>query len=111
MIGFGWSFWMVFNAIIVILLAVIVLWKIRRESRSGYPRQDERTSKLSGKAALNAFWVSYAYMVSLMLWIIFGTEFLGLAETEAGWYIISIMLVSSISFGLLRWHYGRKGDL
>ena len=73
-------------------------------------RKDERTSKLSGKAALNAFWISYTYMLSLMLWIIFGTEFLGMPETEAGWYIISIMLVSSISFGLLRWYYGRKGD-
>ena len=110
MFDFGWSFWMVFNAVIVVLLAVIVLWKIRRERKSGYPRQDERTSKLSGKAALNAFWISYVYMLSLMLWIIFGTELLGLPETEAGWYIISIMLVSSISFGLLRWYYGRKGD-
>jgi cytochrome b561 len=110
MFDFGWSFWMVFNAVIVILLAVIVLWKIRRESKSGYPRQDERTSKLSGKAAFTAFWISYAYMLSLMLWNIIGTEFLGLPESDAGWYILSIMLVSSISFGLLRWYYGRKGD-
>lgn len=110
MLDFGWSFWMVFNAMIVVLLAVVVLWKVRREMKSGYPRQDERTSKLSGKAALKAFWISYAYMLSLMLWIILGTEFLGLPETEAGWYIISIMLVSSISFGLIRWYYSRKGD-
>jgi amino acid transporter len=110
MFDFGWSFWMVFNAVIVVLLAVIVLWKIRRERKSGYPRQDERTSKLSGKAALAAFWISYAYMLSLMLLNIFGTEFLGFPESDAGWYILSIMLVSSISFGLLRWYYSRKGD-
>jgi hypothetical protein len=50
-------------------------------------------------------------MISLGLFIIFGTEFLDLPELEAGWAIIAIMLVSGISNALLSWYYSRKGDL
>ncbi len=110
MLNLSWSFWLVVNGVLVVLVAVIMLWKINRELKSGYPRQDERTAKLSGKAALRSFWITYGFMLSLLLWIIFGTEFFGLPETDAGWYIIAIMLVSSISFGLLRSYYSRKGD-
>jgi len=98
------------NAVVVVLIGVFVLWKIHKERKSGYPTQDERTSKLNGKAAIGAFWITYAFMVSLMLLTIFGTEFLVLPELDAGWAIIAIMLVASISNGLLRWYYGRKGD-
>ena len=66
---------------------------------------------LNGKAALSAFWISYAFMISLLLWRMFGTEFLVLPELEVGWGIIAIMLVSSISNLLLRWYYGRKGEV
>jgi hypothetical protein len=50
-------------------------------------------------------------MISLLLFIIFGKEFLDLPDLEAGWAIISIMLVNGISYGLLSWYYSRKGDL
>jgi hypothetical protein len=50
-------------------------------------------------------------MISLALFMIFGTEFLALPELDAGWAIIAIMLVSGISNALLSWYYSRKGDL
>jgi len=49
-------------------------------------------------------------MISLGLFIIFGTEFLDLPKLDAGWAIIAIMLVSGISYGLLSLYYSRKGD-
>ena len=106
-----WPIILVLNAVVVVLMGVLVLWKIHKERKSGYPTQDERTSMLNGKAALGAFWISYAFMFSLLLWTIFGTEFLVLPELEVGWAIISILLVASISNALLRWYYGRKGEV
>ena len=106
-----WPIILVLNAVVVVLIGVLVLWKIHKERKSGYPTQDERTSMLNGKAALGAFWISYAFMFSLLLWTIFGTEFLVLPELEVGWAIISILLVASISNALLRWYYGRKGEV
>lgn len=98
------------NIVVIILLAVFVIWNIRKQRKAGYPREDERTAKIGGKAAKGAFWISYAFMLSLILWIIFGTEILNIHEYDEGYYIISIMFVSSISYGLLRWYYGRKGE-
>ena len=100
-----------FNLIVVVVLAIIVIWKIRKERKEGFPREDERTAKIGGRAAIRAFWISYGFMVALMLWIIFGNEFFALPDLDAGWTVISIMLISSISYGLLRWYYGRMDDL
>jgi ABC-type dipeptide/oligopeptide/nickel transport system permease subunit len=33
-----------------------------------------------------------------------------LPEFEVGWTVISIMLVSAISYGLLKGYYGKKGE-
>ena len=102
---------MVLNAVVVVLIGVFVLWKLNKDKKSGYPIKDERTIKISGKAAIGTYYISLAFMVSLSLFIIFGTEFLDLPELEAGWAIIAIMLVSGISNALLSWYYSRKGDL
>jgi hypothetical protein len=50
-------------------------------------------------------------MISTLIWIIVGNEFLNLPEIEAGWAVIAIMLVSGISYGLLSWYYAKKGEL
>ena len=87
------------------------MWKLPKEKKSGYPTNDERTIKIRGKAATGTYWISLAFMITLALFIIFGTEFLDLPELDAGWAIIAIMLVSGISNALLSWYYSRKGDL
>jgi uncharacterized membrane protein len=111
MTNFTWPIILIVNAVLVVLVGVFVLWKIHREKKSGYPIKDERTTKISGKAAIGTYYISLAFMISLALFIIFGKEFLALPELEAGWAIIAIMLVNGISYGLLSWHYSRKGDL
>ena len=82
-----------------------------RDRKSCYPTKDERTMKISGKAAMGTYYINLAFMISLMLFNIFGTEFLALPELDAGWAIVSIMLVSGSSYALLSWYYSRKGDL
>ena len=113
MTDFVWPIILILNAVLVLLIGVFVLWKLNKDRKSGYPVNDERTIKISGRAALGTYYISLAFMISLLLFIIFGTEFLGqlLPELEAAWAIIAIMLVSGISYGLLSWYYSRKGDL
>jgi uncharacterized membrane protein len=111
MTGFTWPIILIVNAVLVLLVGVLALWKIHRDKKSGYPVNDERTLKISGRAAIGTYYISIAFMVSLLLFIIFGNEFLDLPELEAGWAIIAVMLVSGISYGLLSWYYSRKGDL
>ena len=111
MTEFTWPIILIVNAVLVLLVGVFVIWKIHREKKSGYPINDERTLKISGRAAIATYYISIAFMVSLLLFMIFGTEFLDLPDLEAGWAVISVMLVTGISYGLLSWYYSRKGDL
>ena len=109
MATFVWPTILILNAAIIILVAIFVIWKVQKEKKAGYPFQDERTSKIQGKAALGTYYINLAFLVSMMLWNIFGNEFLSLPELETGWTLIAIMLVSGISFGLLSWYYAKKG--
>lgn len=110
MATFVWPTILILNAAIIILVAIFVIWKVQKEKKAGYPMQDERTSKIQGKAALGTYYISLAFMVSIMLWNIFGNEFLTfLPELDTGYTVIAIMLVSGFSFGLLSWYYAKKG--
>ncbi len=111
MTNFVWPTILIINAVLVLLVGLFVLWKLHKDKKSGYPTKDERTIKISGRAAIGTYWISLAFMVSLAMFKIFGTEFLALPELDAGWAIIAIMLVSGISNALLNWYYSRKGDL
>jgi len=111
MATFGWPIILILNAMVIILVAIFVIWKLQKDRKAGYPFQDERTSKIQGKAALGTYYINLAFMISLLVLNIVGNEFLSLPELEAGWAVIAIMLVSGISFGLLSWYYAKKGEL
>ena len=111
MTNFVWPIILILNAVLVLLVGMFVLWKVHNDKKSGYPTNDERTIKIRGKAAMGTYYISLAFMVSLNLFIIFGTEFLNLPKLEAGWAIIATMLVTGFSNALLSWYYSRKGDI
>jgi uncharacterized membrane protein len=111
MTDFVWPVILIVNAVLVVLVGLLFVWKVQKEKKSGYPVNDERTMKINGKAAIGTYYINLAFMVSLALFIIFGTECFDLPEPDAGWAIIAIMLVSGISYGLLTLYYSRKGDL
>ena len=111
MTDFVWPTILILNAVLVVLVGVLALWKINKTKKSGYPLKDERTMKISGKAAIGTYYISLAFMVSLSLFMIFGTEFFALPDLDAGWAIIAVMLVMGFSNALLSWYYSRKGDL
>jgi uncharacterized membrane protein len=108
---FVWPTILIINAVLIVFVGILVIWKVHRNKKEGYPTNDERTIKITGKAAIGTYYISLAFMISLALFIIFGNEFLDLPELDAGWAIISIMLVNGFSYGLLSWYYSRKGDL
>ena len=110
MATFGWPIILVLNAVIIILVAIFVIWKLQKEKKAGYPMKDERTSQIQGKAALGTYYINLAFLVSILMWNIFGNEFLNfLPELEVGYTVIAIMLVNGISFALLSWYYAKKG--
>jgi Na+/H+ antiporter NhaD/arsenite permease-like protein len=98
---------------LIILIGVLLLWKTRamlKEKKSGFPLKDERTQKLNGKAAYYAMFICQ-YFILAFVWIIFiGKEFFGMPEIEAGYPMIATLLVSALSFLMLRWHFGKKGE-
>jgi hypothetical protein len=51
------------------------------------------------------------FIVAYLLVNIVGREFFGMPEIEAGYPMIAALLVSSVSFLVLRWYFGRKGDV
>jgi UDP-N-acetylmuramyl pentapeptide phosphotransferase/UDP-N-acetylglucosamine-1-phosphate transferase len=110
MATFGWPIILILNAVLIILLAIFVIWRMQKDKKAGYPIKDERTSKIQGKAALGTYWINLAFMISILLWNIFGNEFFSLPELDTGWTVIAIMLVSGFSFGLLSWYYAKKGE-
>ena len=96
---------------LLILIPVLVIWKTLKDKKSGYPLADERTKKLTWKAGYYAMFMGQ-YFILAYLWVSFiGREFFGMPEIEAGYPMIAALLVSSVSFLVLRWHFGRKGEL
>jgi Na+/H+ antiporter NhaD/arsenite permease-like protein len=95
---------------LIILIGVLVLWKRLKDRKSGFPLADERTQKLNGKAAYYAMFMCQ-YFILAYLWVSFvGREFFGMPEIEAGYPMIAALLVSALSFLVLRWYLGRKGE-
>jgi len=96
---------------LMILIGIAVLWKKLKEKKSGFPIADERTQRINGKAAYYALFMGQYFIIAIVLVMLVGREFLGMPEIEAGYPLIASLLVSSLSYLALRWHFGRKGEL
>jgi ABC-type Fe3+-siderophore transport system permease subunit len=95
---------------LIIIIGALALWKTLRDRKSGFPLADERTRKLNGKAAYYAMFMCQYFIIAYLLVNIVGREFFGMPEVEAGYPMIATLLVSSVSFLVLRWYFGRKGE-
>ncbi len=96
---------------IIILIGIAALWKTLKEKKSGFPIADERTQRINGKAAYYALFMGQYFIIAYLLVNIVGSEFFGIPEIEAGYPLVASILVSSLSYLALRWHFGRKGEL
>ena len=95
---------------LIIIIGALALWKTLKEKKAGFPLADERTQKLNWKAAYYAMFLCQYFIIAYLSVNIIGREFFGMPEIEAGYPMIAVLLVSSVSFLMLRWHFGRKGE-
>jgi uncharacterized membrane protein len=93
---------------LIVLIGVLVLWKTIRDKKSGFPSSDERTRHLNGKAAYYAMFMCQYFILAYLLVSLVGREFLGMPQPEAGYPMIAALLVSSVSFIVLRWYFDTK---
>lgn len=97
-------------ATIIVLIGILVVWKVRKERKLGFPFADERTQKINGKAAFYALLIGEYFIIALLWMLIIGREFFGMPELEAGYPLIASLLVFSLTFLALRWYFDKKGE-
>jgi hypothetical protein len=97
-------------AAIIVLLGILLVWKIYKDRKSGFPIRDERTSKITGRAATYSLYIGLYFMIALLLVFIVGRELLGYYLFNAGDALVASVLVQSVMLLVLRWYLERKGD-
>jgi len=110
MTDFIWPITSIGIVALIILIGALVLWKTFKEKKSGFPLADERTQKLYWKAGFYAMFICQYFILAYVLVTFVGREFFGMPEIEAGYPMIAALLVSALSFLMLRWYFGRKGE-
>jgi uncharacterized membrane protein len=97
-------------AAIIVLLGILLVWKMHKDRQSGFPVRDERTTKITGRAATYALYIGSYFIIALLFILIIGKEFYGLPEIDAGYPLIASLLVFNLTFLGLRWYFNRKSD-
>jgi hypothetical protein len=95
---------------LIILFGVLALWFTLKERKSGFPLSDERTQHLNGKAAYYAMWMCQYFILAYLLATIIGREFFGMPAIEAGYPMIAALLVSCVSYAVLRWYLDKNEE-
>jgi uncharacterized membrane protein len=94
----------------IAFLGIYFVWKIVKELRSGFPLKDERTQRVSGRAAYYAFHLGSYFMLALMLLNVLSRELRG-AYLLDGWYaLIFSIIVQSLMYIGFRLYFERKED-
>jgi hypothetical protein len=94
----------------MVLIGVLLVWRIRKDRRSGYPSGDERTQRITGRAAAYSLPIGLYFMTALLLVHIVGRELLGYYLFNAGDALVASMLVQSVTWLVFRWYLERKGE-
>ena len=97
-------------AALIVLLGILVIWGIRKDRKAGFPLSDERTQRITGKAATYALYTGSYFTIAFLFLLIFGGELYNLKNVDAGYLLIATLLVYNVSFIVFRWVFGRKGD-
>jgi len=105
-----WTITSVGIVVVMVLIAVLLFWKIYKERKSGFPMKDERTSKITGRAATYSLYIGSYFIITILFALLIGKEFFGMPEVEVGYPLIAALLVYNVSFLVLRWYFGRKGE-
>ena len=110
MIDLPWPVISIITLATIVLVGILVIWRTLEDRKSGFPAKDERTKKITGKAATYAFFIGSYFMIALMAANLINLEFLGLPLLDAGYALVISVLVQSLTFLGLRWYFNRKGE-
>ncbi|NIO36370.1 DUF2178 domain-containing protein [Candidatus Bathyarchaeota archaeon] len=94
----------------IILLGVLAVWRILKDRRSGFPRADERTQRITGKAATYALYIGMYSTIVLLFVNLMYEIFYDLPAFEVGYALIASLLIYILSFFGIRLYFDRKGD-
>jgi uncharacterized membrane protein len=107
---FLWPVIMILIAALAVIIGVLAVWRAHQERKSGFPLSDERTSRITGKAAYSSLYIGLYFMIAILIILLVGKEFLEFPDLDAMPALNASILVFSISFLALRWYFNRKGD-
>jgi hypothetical protein len=113
MTGFVWIATSGLIAAAIVLIAVLLVWRTLKDRKAGFPAADERTQKITGRAARMALNAGSYFIIAILIGTIIAREFLGVPSFGEDFYsysLIAVLLVQSLSFLSLRWYLGRRGD-
>jgi hypothetical protein len=105
-----WSIVSVGIIAVIILVGFLFAWRIVKDRRSGFPTKDERTQRITGRAATYSLYLGLYFMIALAFAFIIGRELAGYYLFNAGDALVASVLVQSMSWAALRWYFERKGD-
>jgi hypothetical protein len=94
--------------ITIIAIAVIALWRINKELKSGFPLQDERTRIITGKAATFAFNIGSYFMLALMLANLIYLQSHDTPILDTGYALLVSLMVQNLSFIVFQYYFNVK---
>ena len=113
MTGFEWMATSGLIAATIVLIGILLVWRMLKDRKAGFPATDERTQRITGRAAMTALNLGWYFVLTILFGAIVAREFLGTPSFGEDFYsysLIAVLLIQSISLGFLRWYFGRTGD-
>jgi len=113
MTGFEWLASSGLIAAAIVLIGILLVWRTLKDRKAGFPAADERTQKITGRAARMALNAGSYFIIAILIGTIIAREFLGVPGFGEDFYsysLIAVLLVQSLSFLFLRAYFGRRGD-
>lgn len=111
MMSFIWPILLVSIGVIIALVAVWRIWRSIQERKEGFPKKDERTLKIRGRAASYAIMVGSYFMILLLFYNFVIIELLGWPELGSLPALNSSLIVMNLTYLGLQRYYSRKEDL
>lgn len=108
-----WLFSSFIVATTIVLIGVLIVWRMLKEKRSGFPRADERTQRITGRAAMFTLNIGNYSIIAILFTAIISQEFFGgpgFGDSPCGYLLVGVLLMQSLTFLVLRWYLGRRGD-
>ena len=97
--------------IIMVFIAALAVIFFIRLWKSGYPRKDERTERITGKAAFYSMHIGLYSMLAILIMRVVDEEFFGSFGLDVNPVLYASILIPSVSFIVLRWYFNRKGEI